>query len=189
MTLGAQLGALEAETESLVMLLQRLGPEAWSLPTRCPPLDVRELAAHVLVSYRTLERVAHEASLGGDVEQDWITWWQYDREEVGPWVLRLAADQAETLPYEDAARALATEARRAVSAAAARLSSEDPVCRPFFGTVRLSDFVVTRVVEVCVHSLDLRHALELRPWASSDGLRVTANTPRPARLGPTRRDG
>lgn len=50
------------------------------------------------------------------------------------------------------------------------------MCRPFFGTVRLSDFVVTRVVEVCVHALDLRHALGLQPRPTTDALRVTVTT-------------
>lgn len=39
--------------------------------------------------------------------------------------------------------------------------------------MRLSDFVVTRVVEVCVHALDLRYALGLPPAATAEGLRVT----------------
>lgn len=42
--------------------------------------------------------------------------------------------------------------------------------------MRLSDFVVTGVVEVCVHALDLRHALGLQPAPSEDGVRVTATT-------------
>lgn len=176
MTVASELQALEAETESLLTLLHGLGPEAWSRPTRCSPLDLRGLAGHLLVSYGALGRVASQPSLGGEADQDWITWWHYDPEEIGPWVLRLAGEQAETLPSEDPAWAFATEARSALSAVAARLSTEDPVCRPFFATVRLRDFVVTRVVEVCVHTLDLRHALGLQPRPTRDGLHVAATT-------------
>lgn len=37
MIVEAQLRALEVETESLVTLLEGLGAEAWSRPTRCSP--------------------------------------------------------------------------------------------------------------------------------------------------------
>ncbi len=176
MTVGSQLRALEAKTESLVSLLQGLGPEGWSRPTRCSPLNVRELAGHLLVSYGALGRVASQPSLGGEADQDWITWWHYDPEEIGPWCFALPPNRRRPSPSRipPGPSPLRPGGRSALSQLGSRPRTR--CARPFFGTVRLRDFVVTRVVEVCVHALDLRHALGLQPRSSQEGLHVAATT-------------
>lgn len=85
--------ALQAETERLIELAEALGPIDWIRPTRCPPLDMRTLLAHVLSSYTALERVAVEAPVAGEPDQDHLTWWDYDPKEMGAWVLRQVVGQ------------------------------------------------------------------------------------------------
>ena len=40
--------ALAREVGSVGQLLHTLKPKQWEQPTRCPPMNVRELAAHML---------------------------------------------------------------------------------------------------------------------------------------------
>ncbi len=101
------------------------------------------------------------------------------------WTRRTAVD-AETLP------ALFTEQWRT---SAERAAERDPatVMTSIWGPIRLDDYLSTRVVELVVHHLDLRAALDLPPAATPAAARMTMATleallggPRPRNLGRTR---
>jgi hypothetical protein len=55
------------------------------------------------------------------------------------------------------------------------LAGGDRLYRSIFGLIRLSEYVRTRVVEVTIHTMDLRDALGLAPDPSDEGLRVTCD--------------
>jgi uncharacterized protein (TIGR03083 family) len=164
------LDALDAETERTAAFLDGLGPGDWGRPTRCPPLNLRELAVHTLRgAYRITDTLA-APRLDGEPEKDAITYWAYDRQAVGAGVVsRARHESGERPPDAD----IAAEWRRKwseASAAARAAAADDPLIPALPGTIRLREFIKTRLIEVGVHTMDLRDAVGLAPDPSPEGL-------------------
>jgi uncharacterized protein (TIGR03083 family) len=167
--------ALEAETTRLGELLSSLTGGDWAAPTRCPPLNVRELAVHTLRgAYRIIDASA-AAPLEGEPEKDAVTYWRYDPAAVGKGVIERAQAESEArAPDAD----IAAEWRDAwnEALAVAREGAEDDRLIPTIpGTIRLREFLKTRCIEVTIHAMDLRDALGLDPDPSAAGLEATGD--------------
>jgi len=171
----APVDALEAETIKLGDFLGSLVSEDWRLPTRCPPLNVRELAVHALRgAYRIIDTFASPA-LDGEPEKDAITYWRYDPAAVGKGVVERAQAESEA---RSAGADIAAEWREtwADALATARAGADDDRLIPTIpGTIRLREFLKTRCIEVTIHGMDLRHALGLEPDPSAGGLEATCD--------------
>jgi uncharacterized protein (TIGR03083 family) len=168
-----ELQALRGETERLIEFLRSLKPSDWARPTRCSPLNMRALLGHILSSYVALERVSIGPGLSGEPDQDCINWWIYDREEIGRWVLSEATQQPDIFGEADPTMTFIRRSRAALDRCEERLGVGDLICRPFFASIRLSEFVATRVVEVCIHTMDLRNAVALDADPTQAGLNMT----------------
>jgi uncharacterized protein (TIGR03083 family) len=169
------LDALGSEIARAHPTLAGMSPEDWLLPTRCPPMNVRELTVHALRgAYRITEFLA-EPRRDEEPQKDAVTYFRYDPVAVGAGVVSRARE-------ESAARAvdadLAEEwdvAWKGALAAAEDASEENPVIASPLGTLRLREYLRTRCVEVTVHMMDLRHAIGREPDPSPEGLEAACD--------------
>ncbi|MFF1507161.1 maleylpyruvate isomerase N-terminal domain-containing protein [Streptomyces sp. NPDC058326] len=160
------LEAFRLECGALGDAVTGLSEAEWNLPTRCAPWTVRELLGHVCVVIDWLPAML-DAPAPGAAEITAVEYYRPD-DRFSPRTngkrIALAQDRAAG-PADDAALAedFATTWRRV-----------DRLCRaqPAGRTVRtrhgdamlLSEFLLTRVVEVAVHGIDLADALGHEAW-------------------------
>ncbi|MFE5793924.1 maleylpyruvate isomerase family mycothiol-dependent enzyme [Streptomyces sp. NPDC056503] len=160
------LKAFQLECEALGDAVAGLSEGEWNLPTRCAPWTVRDLLGHVCVVIDWLPAML-DAPAPDAAEISAVEYYRPD-DRFSPGTngkrIALAQDRAAG-PADGAAFAgdFAATWRRA-----------DRLCRaqPDGRTVRtrhgdamlLSEFLLTRVVEVAVHGLDLADALGREAW-------------------------
>jgi uncharacterized protein (TIGR03083 family) len=163
MDFGALLETLDGEARRSIDVVRQLPDETFALPTRCPPWDVRVLIGHMV---RDLDRVltyiadpAPEAAI-----TDAVTYFQsYDPRAEGPRITAGSVEVAERYgtPAE-LVEGFDSTLRRCLEEAA----REDPARA--LGTrltsIRLDEFMKTRILEMGVHGMDLAAALGRRPW-------------------------
>ena len=150
------------ETEALIQVLTRLPPDDWDRPTRCDPWRVRDLIGHLHVVVGWLPgMLAAPAPAEPGVNAA-----QYYRpdERFSPATnqARIALAQAaaggpQAVPgFAVTCRDVAGLCRRQPEARVVRTRHGDPML--------LADFLITRVVEVAVHGLDVADAVDREPW-------------------------
>ncbi len=169
------ISAISSEVGVLKRVLLGLSEEEAALPTRCVPWDVAALAAHtagalhrvlVMLDADTPEGAA-SVSAAGYYAPDVRFSPEVNAERVGS-ALEAAARGAD-----------AGEPGRVLGASWAELAvrvAAEPVDRVVVtrhgDPMLLTDFLVTRVVELGVHGLDLADALGRDPWLTDEALAV-----------------
>ncbi|MEU4078170.1 maleylpyruvate isomerase family mycothiol-dependent enzyme [Streptomyces venezuelae] len=160
------LEAFQLECGALGDAVAGLSEAEWDLPTRCAPWSVRDLLGHVCVVIDWLPAML-DAPAPGVAEISAVEYYRPD-DRFSPRTngkrIALAQDRA-AAPADGAAFA---------EDFAATWRRVDRLCRvqPVGRTVRtrhgdamlLSEFLLTRVVEVAVHGLDLADALGCEAW-------------------------
>ncbi|WP_063886493.1 maleylpyruvate isomerase N-terminal domain-containing protein [Streptomyces aureus] len=160
------LEAFRVECEALSGAVAGLSEAEWDLPTRCTPWTVRDLLGHVVVVIDWLPAML-DAPAPDEAEISAVEYYRPD-DRFSPRTnakrIALAQDRAAG-PADGAAFA---------EDFAATWRRSDRLCRARSGarTVRtrhgdamlLSEFLLTRVVEVAVHGLDLADALGREAW-------------------------
>lgn len=168
-----EIDALAAEGAKITALLRSLDTDAWSAPTRCPPWTVRELVVHMLSMVEHMGDTAGRAPVADAPVKDRVTWWDYDIEEdqeaTREWVEKASTDYP-VGPLTDLWSVAVDECVAAVNAA---LADGNRVVRPGDYPILLADYVATRVLEITIHSMDVRDAFGLEPDPSPEGLEVT----------------
>ncbi|MFC7550751.1 maleylpyruvate isomerase N-terminal domain-containing protein [Plantactinospora sp. GCM10030261] len=157
--------AFDAEARRLVEAMFSLPEEEFDRPTGCPPWSVRELLAHVRMTVaRLLDMLAAPAPPVAEVDAAGY---------YGPTKFTATVDAARIDGARDEAAArrtghtLAVELDRTWRAVRAALAGQPAgrVVRTRHGDpMLLDDFLITRVVELGVHGLDLAAALGREPW-------------------------
>ena len=172
----APLTALDVESRALSAVLRQTDPKEFGRPTNCPPWNLAELVVHIAMNIH----------LGGDDE--------FPAAAADTGVLT-AADyyrrpERNTADYRQSNVDRTTETANDVLAttSAARWFdevSQDTVQRlsrldlgrsvhiRSHGPMKLADWVVTRVMSVAAHGLDVALTLGLEPWTSKPALGVT----------------
>ncbi|CAM5457601.1 Mycothiol-dependent maleylpyruvate isomerase metal-binding domain-containing protein OS=Streptomyces aurantiogriseus OX=66870 GN=GCM10010251_20890 PE=4 SV=1 [Streptomyces aurantiogriseus] len=157
---------LEGEVGALVRGLSDLSEKDWERPTRCEPWRVRELLSHIHVVVGWLP-VMLAAPAPPHAEISAAEYYRPDDR---------FAPQTNAARIELAQQHAAAPVRGAalVKDFAALWQQVDRLCQaqPHGRVVRtrhgdamlLSEFLLTRLVEVAVHGLDLADALEQEPW-------------------------
>jgi uncharacterized protein (TIGR03083 family) len=170
------MAALRAEAAALEGALSGLSEAEVVLPSRCVPWDVAALSAHtvgaLLQVERMLEGAAPEPGVGlvsaaGYYSPDV----RFSPEVNGERVRSAVVAAGRRVDAVEPARVL----RERWAPLAARLAVEDGdrvVVTRHGDPMRLTDFLVTRVLEALAHGLDLADALGREPWASREGLGV-----------------
>nr|WP_239647226.1 maleylpyruvate isomerase family mycothiol-dependent enzyme [Nocardiopsis baichengensis] len=163
--------ALGAEARRLEEVLLGLTEREAVLPTRCAPWDVAALAAHTVGALVRVE-AALDAQEPPRAEVSAAGYYAPD-ERFSPAV---DADRIDSAVRAAAGRADAAEPGRRLRQAWAHLEPrlrDEPagrVVRTRHGdAMALEDFLLTRVVELVLHGLDLADALGRPPWTSPQG--------------------
>ncbi|KQX56117.1 MULTISPECIES: maleylpyruvate isomerase family mycothiol-dependent enzyme [unclassified Streptomyces] len=164
------LDAFRRESGALADVVATLPEERWELPTRCAPWTVRGLLGHICVVIDWLPGML-DAPAPPEAEISAVEYYRPD-ERFSP--------QTNGARIDLATSRAARSADGATFAAdfAATWQRVDELCRaePAGRTVRtrhgdpmlLSEFLLTRVVEVAVHGLDLADALGHEPWLTPE---------------------
>jgi uncharacterized protein (TIGR03083 family) len=136
-----------------------LTPSDWSAPTRNDGWNVHALYAHVARGVERLAAFSADVVTSGADHRDATAYFAQFRS----WGEQAAATQsAETLRYaserdpEQLVQLFAEDGPRVLDEVA---RSADRIVRTQVGSIPLSGYVATRVVEAAVHLLDLRAAL------------------------------
>ncbi|MBR7833340.1 maleylpyruvate isomerase N-terminal domain-containing protein [Actinospica durhamensis] len=171
------LGAFSTEAERLTAELDRSAgssAERWSLPTACTPWTVRELLGHIAVTVTWLpgmlaEQAPAHATVGA------AEYYRPDPRfspETNNRRIELAREYSAQAESGAGVLALfAQQWRRVADLCAAE--PQDRVVRTRHGDpMLLDDFLVTRVVEVGVHGMDLAAALGSDPWLTHEAADV-----------------
>lgn len=185
-----ELTAFRAECAAVDTTLAEVAGPTWGQPA-LGSWTVAELVAHLI---RQVTRLAAYADQPVEVEApdlDRFGYYRYDHAAEAPGVAARAVEEArkvdaETLP------ALFAESWRDEADLAADLPA-DRLVPTFRGALRADEYLATRVLEVTVHHLDLRAALDLPPTPTPEaGALVMAllegmlDGPRPRNLGRVR---
>src|SRR5207237_6063500 len=165
--------ALAREVGSVGQLLHTLKPKQWELPTRCAPLTVRELAAHMLRGALRIEEMLDAGPVDAEPEKDSITYFQFDSTGEGPVIVKRAQEAATTFPA-DLARAWDLEWTKALQRARMHLG-DDPVLPNVFGLIRLSEYLKTRISEVVIHHMDVGDTFGKKPHPDPGTLMITGH--------------
>ncbi|MFE7617171.1 maleylpyruvate isomerase family mycothiol-dependent enzyme [Streptomyces sp. NPDC057496] len=160
------LEAFRLESGALADAVSGLSEAEWNLPTRCTPWTVLGLLGHVCVVVDWLPAMLDAPAPGG-AEISAVEYYRPD-DRFSP----RTNDKRIALGRDRAARS--ADGAACAEDFAGTWRRVDRLCRaqPADRTVRtrhgdamlLSEFLLTRVVEVAVHGLDLADALGREPW-------------------------
>jgi uncharacterized protein (TIGR03083 family) len=169
-----ELAAFGAEAANLTASLATVSEAEYGRPTRCPPWTVAALVAHVGMGAERVTLMLAEPA-PAEADTDAAGYYRPDK-RFAPVTNRDRVDGA-TAAAARAASGAALAARFTGSwrDARAAVAAHDPgrVVRTRHGdAMRLNDFMVTRVVELVLHGLDLADALDRPPWTDDGALDV-----------------
>jgi uncharacterized protein (TIGR03083 family) len=168
-----EIDALAAEGANLSDFLRGISAEDWKRPTRCPAFDVRDLVVHMAHMVKRMGEKCGEQFVDVEAEKDRLTWWDYDIEEDQEETARWVAEAGAAYPDGPILGEWESDLNGCVSAVVSCLEQGDPMVRPGDAFIRLSDYVATRVLEVTIHTMDVRDAFGLDPDPSAQGMAVT----------------
>ncbi|GAA2946328.1 hypothetical protein GCM10010446_34510 [Streptomyces enissocaesilis] len=172
------LAALGAESQRLYERVCGIPEREWDRPSPCGPWTVREVVAHLTTAVgRTGDMLAEPEPEPSGVLVTAAGYYAPD-ERFSPRSndLRVQTAQECAAAYADG-RALAEHfdaVWRSVTTACAKEPPERQVRTRHGDPMLLSDFLVTRVVEVCVHGFDVAAGLGHQPWPTGEAADVVA---------------
>lgn len=163
---------LVSECRSLTEQLKRCEEKDFAGATRLPAWTVKELVGHL---WRGLDRLRWGLSRRPPAfaDTDAVSYWRrYDPARSGKTRAEHASEVASRF---ETGVALVADFERIWRDGVQLAAAAPPrrVIGTWGPTLRLDDFLATRVLEVAVHGLDLADALGRRPWMTSAGAGVT----------------
>lgn len=186
---GPELEALVQECAAAEDTLRGIADDAWTRPA-LGQWNLSELVAHLV---RGVTRVTTYLGQGveGAAEVDRVTYWHFDAEAEAPGVAQRSIEEAAEVAPTTWPQRFAGAWRQAVEDA--RDAGPQRVLTTFRGPMRLDEYLATRVLEVVVHHMDVRAALDLPPVATPAAGRLTMDIlegllgePRPRAMGRAR---
>ncbi|MEV6297574.1 maleylpyruvate isomerase family mycothiol-dependent enzyme [Streptomyces sp. NPDC051896] len=163
------LEAFRRESGALTDAISGLSEAEWSLPTRCTPWTVRDLLGHVCVVIDWLPGML-DAIAPGAATISAVDYYRPD-DRFSPQTNSARIALAQDRAAEPADGAAVAEDFTATWQRVDRLCRVQPASRTVWtrhgDAMLLSEFLLTRVVEVAVHGLDLADALGREPWLTS----------------------
>ncbi|WP_033299128.1 maleylpyruvate isomerase family mycothiol-dependent enzyme [Nocardiopsis gilva] len=170
------MAALRAEASRVTGVLLGLTEEEVVRPTRCAPWDVAALAVHTVGALHRvasmLDEVAPERALvdaAGYYTPDGRMSAETDEERVSG-AVEAAARRSDAGEMGRVCEGVWRELEPRL----AKEASDRVVLTRHGDAMLLTDFLVTRVVELALHGLDLADALGRDPWTSPEALDVVA---------------
>lgn len=163
------LAAFGAEAEQLHHVAAQLDAQAWARPSPCVPWNAAELFAHIHIATGRVSA----ALAAPPPEHAEVTPAQYYRPDAryapATNTDRVTVAQQHAATHADGAQLSADFARLWPKVRDACLvEPSGRVVRTRHGdAMLLTDFLLTRVVELALHGLDLAAALEREPWLTA----------------------
>lgn len=165
--------ALVMELDALDAVVQAIGPADLARPTRCDAWSLELLLAHLVRGVDRLRAYLAEEFPSEPPSIGWLSYWTTsavvaDSASITERARQFAADvndRAVSRVWRD----VHERALQVVHAAPPDRGVPTP-----FGVLRLDHYLPTRVLEVTVHGLDVRHALGLEEVATPEALTITA---------------
>lgn len=184
-----ELAAFADESTAVDETLSGIEADAWERHA-LGDWNLAQLTAHLV---RAATRVTEYLPLPveGEPAADRITYWQYDTDANAGAIARRAIDEAAAVDPTALPGRFAAGWR--ASCAAANDHGPEQVLHTIMGPMRLNEYLATRVVEITIHHLDVRIALDLPPTPTPSAGRMTMGIlehllgePRPRNMGRTR---
>ena len=167
--------ALAREVGSVGRALRHLTDAQWSSPTRCPPLSVRELVGHMVRGAARIQSMLAEKPIDDEPEKDAATYFtSFTATDDSTGVVERAQADSAARTTAELPRHWDEEWSKALRGARASLG-EDLVLPSIFGTIRLSEYLKTRIVEVVIHHMDVDAALEKDPHPDAEALELAGD--------------
>jgi uncharacterized protein (TIGR03083 family) len=166
MEFGALLETLDEETRRSIDAVRGLPDEAFATPTRCPPWDVRVLVGHMVRDLDGVPRYLADPAPDAATTDAVAYWRSYDPRTEGPRITDNSVEFADRyVTSAELVEGFDSTLRRCLEQA----GGEDParVLRTRMTSIRLDEFVRTRILEIGVHGMDLAAAIDRRPWLTS----------------------
>lgn len=182
-----ELAAFTAECRAIETTLAGIGPASWSR-SALGEWNLHELVAHLVGGAARLAEYAAQPVGGEAPACDRVGYFRMDLEAAAPAVAQRARQRAAELP----AGQLHESFGRAWRASAELVATQggDALVATLRGPMRMDEYLATRVLEVCVHHLDVRRALDLPPAATPEASSLVLDIlegllegPRPRNLG------
>jgi len=187
------LTALREESRALSAVLRQADPGEFTRPTNCPPWNLNELVVHIAMSIHLGDRDELAAARPGSTVLTTADYYRRPERDTPQYRQRNVEQTRQTagtiLTTTSAARWFDEISGDTLT----RLGRQDlgrVVQIPRCGPMMLADWVVTRVISVAAHGLDVAITLGLPPWTSEPALHATRpvlvsllGTRPPARLG------
>jgi uncharacterized protein (TIGR03083 family) len=167
--LAEVMDAFRAEAEELGRRAAEVSEEEWTRPTRCEPWSARELLGHVCVVIGWVPGML----TGPSPQRAEVSATQYYRpdhrfaEAANTARISLAEDHASSHASGAALTEDFGQIWRRVDGQCRHEPDERVVLTRHGDAMLLADFMLTRVVEVAVHGLDLADALGRKPWLTA----------------------
>ena len=185
----AEIDAFAQECAATEETLAGVPDDAWDRPA-LGSWNLSQLAAHLV---RATTRVTEYLPLPVDGEPacDRVSYFQFDYDAAAAGVAQRSVDEAEGVDPSVWCGRFGAGWRATV--VAADTHGPDQLLTTFRGPMRLDEYLATRVLEVVVHHLDVRVALDLPPIPTPAAATMTMGIleqllgePRPRNLGRTR---
>ncbi|MGW2960892.1 maleylpyruvate isomerase N-terminal domain-containing protein [Streptomyces sp. NPDC001220] len=161
--------AFRLEAGQLTQAMTEVAGAEWRLPTRCEPWKVCDLLAHVRVVIAWLPGML-SAPAPPSAEVSAAEYYRPDG-RFAPETNAVRIALARTHAAEQVSGTALVEDFEATWQRVDRLCRAEPearvVCTRHGDPMLLSEFLLTRVVEVALHGLDLADALGREPWLTS----------------------
>lgn len=169
---------LTGELDSVAHVLESLSAEEWIRPTQLVPVEpvprwrVLELAGHLGYAMNMIDTLLSKQSASSPA-LDRVSFYDQPRGLLAPLAHQTATDvvanktSGETLDF--------CLASFSDALGKARLANPAFVGWTVIGTIRIDEFIVTRVVEAVIHSLDLAQALNRPMTPSAAAVACAAN--------------
>lgn len=184
-----ELGAFVEECRALDETLATVSEDSWERPA-LGSWTLAELAAHLVRgATRVIAYLPEPVTDAPTVDR--VEYWRFDAGAEAPAIATRAVEEAAAVDPASLPGRFSIGWR--ASAAAATDHGADQLLPTFRGPMRLDEYLATRVLEMVVHHLDVRVALDLPPVSTPSAARMTMailegllGETRPRNMGRTR---
>jgi uncharacterized protein (TIGR03083 family) len=167
----SELSAFAAECESVEATLVSVPAEAWAQPA-LGEWTLAELTAHLIGAAAKIAEYA-EQPVPAEAQPvcDRVGYWRFELSAEAPAIAARARERAASLEVGSMAVAFSTAWRASANTVLER--GLDSLISTLRGPMQLREYLATRVLEVCVHHMDVRAALDQPPAATPEAGRIT----------------
>ena len=172
----APLTALDVESRALSAVLRQTDPKEFGRPTNCPPWNLAELVVHIAMSIHlggADEFPAAAADTGVLTAADYYRRPERNTADYRQSNVDRTTETANDVLATTSAARWFDEVSQDTVQRLSRLDLGRSVHIRSHGPMKLADWVVTRVMSVAAHGLDVALTLGLEPWTSKPALGVT----------------